>query len=436
MGLNRAKNLLVLASAILFIASCGGGGDSTPQTIGLSAATVTPSEAQLSWTPSADSVIGYDLYRNGVAVWDTHLSGTSFTDRKLEPNSRYCYIVYAVSWIGITGKSNEACITTEGTAGWNIETIGNGSDPSLALDSSNQPHVSYRSSGSVVLAYKSGGVWQQDAINNNAGNYGDTSLRIDSQGANQLSYYDATNTNLMHASNLNGVWTSEIADTSGGYVNALILDSSNNAHIAFNSIEGTSSGVISYTTNVTGSWQKVRLAGYSNATISSAAIALDSNGVVHIVITTRGIDCYVHHFSNPGGNWQEEIIASDCNYGATIAIDSTDHLHIAYTSKFGLQHVYNSNGSWQSEQVDSFSWIGGNRVSMVIDSTDHLHIAYSDSNQDLKYITNLSGAWQNYFIDCIGNVGANPSIAIDANGRVSIAYEDTTNGTVKLAVSP
>jgi hypothetical protein len=98
---------------------------------------------------------------------------------------------------------------------------------------------------------------------------------------------------------------------------------------------------------------------------------------------------------------------------------------------------------WQSETVDTFSALGGDRVALAVDDLDHLHIAYRDQSFDLKYATNASGAWERIFVDSVGSVGFSPSIAVNAQGRVMIAYVDETTiyidqvrQTVKFAISP
>ena len=432
----RSAALMMIGLMAAFLGACGGGGDGIPQTMTLSANAVTPSEVQLNWTPHPDPVTGYDIVRNGEAAYPYHVSGTSYTDRELEPLTRYCYVIYAVVWpLGTVGQSNQVCIITPGTAGWTIETIGVGGSPALALDSSNQPRVSYRNSSGVILTYKSAGSWLQSLVDGGAGANGDTDVVVDQFSADRLSYADDANDRLMHASNTTGVWATETADTAVGWVNALSIDDSGNAHMVYNSDEAYT-GVVSYVTNASGSWQKERLVGFSSASIRDADILVDTAGVVHVAFTVRGIECYVYYMNNQGGAWQEQIVDGEGNCGAAMAIDSAGNVHIAYSRKFALMHTHNTGGSWQSEQLDSFSWIGGDRVGLAIDAADHLHIAYQDQNADLKYATNVSGIWERYFLDSRGDVGGDPSITVDPVGQVSIVYTDQTNGSVKLVTSP
>jgi hypothetical protein len=431
----------LVLGAVIGLASCGGGGGGDdsgggiPHSITLTATPDTPVSLALSWTSPVQGVTGYDLYRDGVAVTSVHLNGTSYRDGGLEPASRHCYVVYAVAWpFGSVAQSDRVCATTSATAGWLIQTVATGANPSLALDAGNQPHVVYRSGGSVLLATRSGGTWYQSTVEANGGADGATGLGVDSHGADQVSYADTASGNLMYASNLVGVWVTEVVDAIGGSVNALGLDGADRAHIAYAGIDNLGSGVVRYASNASGSWQTQWIEGWSDGTLSSASLAVDQGGFVHFAVTGVGAGCVLLYYDNVSGNWRKDVLADDCNHGAALGIDSSGHAHIAYSTSRGLKLANNSYGSWQSDQLDSFYWLGGQLVSLAIDGTDHMHIAYQDESC-LKYATNFSGTWERYFIDCKARVGSHPAIAADATGRILIAYNDEAGGTIRLASS-
>jgi len=426
-------HVLVLCLVFPVLAACGGGGggdDGIPQTMTLTAYAVTPSEVRIEWTSHPGVIIGYDLYRDGASAYPYHLDGTGITDWELTPATRYCYLVYAVSFLGVEGQSNQACVTTPSLAGWNIETVGAGDSPGLALDAANQRHVSYRSTGGIMLAVKTG-AWQYSVVDANAGGVGDTDVQVDSNGANHLSYWDYTNARLKAATDATGVWIPQVVG-SGGNVNALALDGAGYSHILYGMHEDNT---INYATNASGAWVSQWLAGFSSGTIYDTDILVDNGGVVHALFAIGSPQaCYVYYLTNPGGVWSDQVIASDTNCGAALARASTGALHVAYSTRFGLTHAFFTGGAWQSEQLDSFSWIGGDRVALAIDSDNHLHIAYSDQNLALKYAGNSSGSWELAYVD--GGGSYDPYIVVDPLGRVSIAYADETRGTVKLATSP
>jgi len=307
--------------------------------------------------------------------------------------------------------------------------VATGTDPALALDASNAPHVSFRNTGGVSLAVKTDSTWQLEVVDANAGNFGDTDVQLDESGADHLSYWDYTTNTLKVASNATGVWLGLLLD-SGGNVNALALDQAGAAHIAYSISE---IGSLNYASNVSGNWLTQWIAGVGNGTIYDTDILVNDAGAVHLVYTLGNVQaCVLYYMTNSGGNWVEQIIARDSNCGVSLAENSTGQLHVAYTTPFGLWHGHREAGVWVTEQVDEFDWIGGDRVSLAIDEADFLHIAYRDQNEDLKYATDISGSWELVYIDSGGQVGYAPAIAVDPLGTVSIAYEDRENGTVKL----
>lgn len=426
--------LACLLGALLLGCSAPGEDSGVPQTMTLTVEVLTPSEVHLDWTPHSAPVVGYDLYRDGVAVYDLHLSGTGVGDGGLTPATRYCYQVYAIDFLqGPVGQSNVACVTTPGLSAWNIETVAPGVDPAMVLDGANQPHVVFRDSSGVMLAVKTGGAWQQSRVDGQAGVFGDVDLQVDRNSANRLSYWDGNARLLEAASDATGAWISESIG-SGGNVNALAVDGLGNGHILYNIHED---GSIHYATNSSGAWVSQWLVGFSNGTVYDADILVDSLGTLHaIFIIGDPQDCSVYYLSNSGAGWSQQVIAVGSNCGAALAMDASRSPHVAYSTKFGLLHTWYAAGAWQSEQVDSFSWIGGDRVGLAIDGADHLHIAYRDSNDDLKYASNRSGTWERLYLDSRGAVGFSPSIAVDGAGRIHIAYGDESVGTVKLASSP
>jgi len=430
---------LVLCS-VIGLSACGGAGGGggaggIPHSITLTVTPDTPTSLAVSWTSPVNGVTGYDLYRDGVAVTSVHLNGTSYHDGGLEPASRHCYVVYAVVFpFGAVAQSDKACATTSATAGWPIQTVATGAGPSLALDAGNQPRVVYRQGGSVMLATYSGGAWHEDTIDGDAGTDGDTSLRVDSHGADQVSYADTASGSLMFASDLTGVWLTEAVGAMGVPVDALGLDGADKGHIVYSGLDNLGSGTVRYASNDTGSWQTQWIEGWSDGAMSSASLMVDASGFVHMAVTGVGASCVLIHYDNAGGAWQKEVIASDCNHGAALGLDSANHAHIAYSTSRGVSYAQNTYGSWQVEPLDSFYWLGGRRVSLAIDGTDHVHIAYQ-TESCLKYATNLGGTWQRDFIDCPTWTNSDPSIAVDATGRVLIAYHDGASGTIQLATS-
>jgi hypothetical protein len=127
---------------------------------------------------------------------------------------------------------------------WSIQTVdfaGDvGSYSSLALDSSNNPHISYHDMSNNTLKYAkwTGSSWNFQIVDSIGaiGVFGyDTSLALDSFGNPHISYCDGTDADLKYAGWNGSAWNIETvssADNVGAY-SSLVLDSSNNPHISY-----------------------------------------------------------------------------------------------------------------------------------------------------------------------------------------------------------
>ncbi len=99
----------------------GSGGDTEPPTIpaNVSAEAISSQAIRLFWSASTDNVgvtgyeiYGYEIYHSGTHVMT--ISGTSATLSGLQPNTRYCYYLYARDAAGNrSSASDSACVTTD-----------------------------------------------------------------------------------------------------------------------------------------------------------------------------------------------------------------------------------------------------------------------------------------------------------------------------------
>ncbi len=163
---------------------------------------------------------------------------------------------------------------------------------------------------------------------------------------------------------------------------------------------------------------------------------IDASGTLHVayVVGAMPWPCAVRFAQKTVTGWTDTVVEPETRCGISLAMDSKEVVHIVYPRQFNLAHAFKDGDDWQIEVVDTLSWVGGEDTTLAIDGADRLHVAYYDQNDDLKYATNLNGAWQHYFIN--GAITSSPSIAVDPTGRVSIAYSDQVDGTVKLMVKP
>ena len=362
-------------------------------------------EVYLEWTPYyiADS---YDVFRDRNPVGGTWFYW--YSDISVSASTRYCYTISAIDESQVVAHSNTACITTPATGSWGFETIDDGNNPALALDSSNQPHISYRNSTGVVLAYKSGASWQQSVVDSGAGDAGDTDVAVDLVNADHVSYMDYINDRLMYASNGTGVWQTQTIDTSVAGINALSIDSAGYVHIVYNK-DVTDLGVVSYATNITGSWQIETIAEFSNESINDADILVDAAGAVHLVftsqLTSESEGCSVNYMTNQSGSWQGQVVDDNALCGVAMAMDNAENVHVVYSrsvansSPAPLIHAYNSGGSWRFEQINGNSSSTYPEVDITIDGANRLHITYRADYSNVKYATKVNGVWEFTLLD-------------------------------------
>jgi hypothetical protein len=76
-----------------------------------SATAGTSDQVDLSWTGSLGAT-GYDVYRDGVKLAASPVTGTTFHDSGLAASTTYSYVVTAVNSVGESGTSNTAPVTT------------------------------------------------------------------------------------------------------------------------------------------------------------------------------------------------------------------------------------------------------------------------------------------------------------------------------------
>ena len=277
---------------------------------------------------------------------------------------------------------------------WHIETVDSaamvGEYTSIALDSSDRPHISYwgEANDGLKYAYFNGSSWDIETVDSAgfAGYY--TSIALDSDNNPHISYWDGSNDDLKYAYYNGSSWDIATVD-SAGYV------------------------------------------GYDTS------IALDSNGRPHISYHDNTNSDLKYAYYN-GSSWDIETVDSegDVGYDTSIAVDSNDHPHISYRD-YGngdLNYAYYNGSSWEIETVDSEDGVGSDTTSIALDSSDRPHISYFDHwNFDLKYAYYNGSSWVVETVDSAGNVGRFTSIALDSNDKPHISYWDGSNYDLKYA---
>lgn len=117
--------------------------------------------------------------------------------------------------------------------------------------------------------------------------------------------------------------------------------------------------------------------------------------------------------------------------GVSLAVDGPGKIHMSYfywegypLPPEGINHfkyATNASGSWVTETVPSPGDLGED-PSIALDRSDKVHISYSGSN-GLMHTTGASGSW---VTDTVDSSGRHSSIALDSKDKVHISYAGTS----------
>jgi PKD repeat protein len=321
----------------------------------------------------------------------------------------------------------------EGTADslvWSIEyvdlSVSVGWHTSIALDSSDNPHISYMDFGGpgfLNYAHWDGLTWSRETVDS-AGDVGlYTSIAMDTFDRPHISYWDGGNSDLKYA-RWNGVdWNIEIVDSTGivGACTSIALDTSNRPHISY--WDG-GNRVLKYA-HWNGTAWSMETVDSSDDVGLSTSIALDSSDNPHISYYDL-TNWDLKHARWNGLTWSNETVDSAGIVGqyTSVALDSSDNPRISYYDETNGNLKYASwNGlTWSRETVDS-AGVVGQYTSIALDSSNNPHISYWDeTNSDLRYAHWNGTAWSRETVDSSGEVGLYTSIALDSSDNPRISY--------------
>jgi hypothetical protein len=108
-----------------------------------------------------------------------------------------------------------------------------GAGPSIVLTTSGSIYISYWQNGTVQLATNIGSGWSLQQIDSVSGQ--PSAIGVDSAGLLHVVYFDASNDDLIYATNYSGTWTTTTLDSSGdvGDFCDLAIDTNDRLHISY-----------------------------------------------------------------------------------------------------------------------------------------------------------------------------------------------------------
>jgi len=270
----------------------------------------------------------------------------------------------------------------------NIETLPNssGGQVSIALNSQGYPYISYDCNPSTMrlkYAYWDGLTWHISVVDQN-GNVGyNSSIAVDSQNHIHISYRNYDTLSLKYAFYNGTTWQISTIDSQpiSGVGTCIALDSSGNPHIAYYQTDtGWGSPNIKYASFNGTTWQieiidQYFTTGQFNA--DSIGLAIDSANKPHIsYYNSQYGDLYYATYD--GSTWQKTVVdSSSAGAWNSIATDSANHPHIVY------------RGSGSSLK---YTWYGGPNLSVNLSRFEA--IAKSDTCIALNWQVENAGESQ------------------------------------------
>ncbi len=128
---------------------------------------------------------------------------------------------------------------------WQIETVDSdgsvGWFPSIAIDSSDNDHISYgkfndlRADWNLKYTTNASGEWVVETVDSDGSIGWFPSIAIDSSDNVHISYSDGDNEDLKYTTNASGEWVVETVDSDGsvGWFPSIAIDSNNRPHISY-----------------------------------------------------------------------------------------------------------------------------------------------------------------------------------------------------------
>jgi hypothetical protein len=414
-------------------------------------------------------------------------SGGSWTvDTVAENAEQSCMVIDSANRVHLSYYDFDAgaiIYAIDAGGGWISETIASDSvdvpvGGALTTDLSGNSHMVYIDRAKHIMKYAKGqyGQWQIETFDVAEPWWTTPSLAVDSTDSLHVAYAQVQ---LRYATNRSGNMEVETLMDTGGRWPALTLDGNDRVHIVV--IDNDSQLI--YFTNESGTWESQVLSTLSVSALGG--LQTDASGALHVVYEVD--DGTLYHSTNASGTWQTSEIGNPGTtqpYNIYFTIDTAGSVHVVYNfyieaaENYCMGYATNASGNWE---LTSFAvgilhpkaiyvnavgqvcvvWLNGNHallgcavkdgstwtletidqtdldfsdVNVSNDSSGTLHLSYSDGYEAIKYARGTPGDWT---VEIIENTIAYSwnDIAVDALGKVHIAYREFGNRNLKYATT-
>ncbi|OLS29523.1 MAG: hypothetical protein HeimAB125_22230 [Candidatus Heimdallarchaeota archaeon AB_125] len=265
--------------------------------------------------------------------------------------------------------------------------------------------------------------------------------------------------------------TTEVVTTESVYISSnpsLAVDSAGNIHIAWEFFNGNTWYAIHYKrwNSSTSSWTTPEIVSTEGTTaVYNPSLAVDSSDNIHVAwedytnYAGAGTDYDIFYkcWISSTSSWTTTEVVSTESTGNSVnpslAVDSSDNIHVAWDDSTNYtncgadadifyKHWISSTSSWTTTEVVSTESTGHSyRPSLAVDSAGNIHVAWEDSTNYTNCGTDYdifykcwdasTSSWTiTEVVSTESTDGSNyPSLIIDSNFRIHVAWRDQTNYT-------
>lgn len=326
---------------------------------------------------------------------------------------------------------------------WQSEVVligGTSAQSSLAVDSNDVPHVTYVTfPWSLVYAYRDAGNWHSEIVDS-CEPFRYTcyhALALDGDDAPHIAYQD--HYQLKYATLEAGGWHTETLESNNsGYAVSIALDDDGYPHLSYWTSYHMFDLLYAYL-DASG-WHSETIATGLGEPNSATSLALDAGGYPHLTFSWYGEPAGLRYAYKDAGGWHVESLNGEDGRDASLVLDSTGRPHIGYRGYVAaedsvrIRYAVKEASGWQFQSVDDPVDYGEGNVQLALDASETPHLAYFDGiNVRLRYAVRDADSWTIQTVDDVGSVGWNPSLALDGSGSPHIAYDDLWLNSCKYA---
>ena len=246
-------------------------------------------------------------------------------------------------------------------------------------------------------------------------------------------------------------WTEEQVSSGSGhqYYPSVAVDSQDNVHVVWTG-KGWGSNPnynnIQYRKRTSSGWQAQEAVTDKDSTQYNPAIAIDSQGNVHVVWYGGGWGSNPNYYNiqyrkRTSAGWQAQEALTDKDdkqYDPAIAIDSQDNVHIVWEGGgwgsnpdyYNIQYRKRTSSGWQAQEAVTDKDDDQYYPSIAVDSQDNIHIVWegwgwgtNTGNANTQYRKRTSSGWQTQ--EAVTDVNYNQfdqTIAIDSQDNVHVIW--------------